>query len=86
MNIIRFRAGDTLHMKKAHPCGSDRLTVLRVGSDVRVKCPGCGRDMTLPRVKLEKSIRRVESAADPTDPISPSEPEVSANPFDKKES
>ena len=34
-------------------------TVLRIGSDVRVRCPGCGRDVTVPRVKLEKNIKSV---------------------------
>ena len=62
MNIIRFEPGDVLHMKKKHPCGCDRLEVLRVGSDIRVRCVGCARDMTLPRVKLERNIRFVQSA------------------------
>ena len=48
-------------MKKKHPCQSDVFTVLRVGSDVRVCCTGCGRDMTLPRVSLEKMIKRVDA-------------------------
>lgn len=61
MNIIRFNVGDTLQMKKPHPCGSNEFRVLRVGSDVRVVCKGCGRDMTLPRVKLEKGIKKVIS-------------------------
>ncbi len=46
-------------MKKAHPCGGFEFTVLRIGSDVRIKCNGCGRDVTVPRVKLEKNIRAV---------------------------
>lgn len=67
MNIVRFGTGDVLHMKKNHPCGADRFLVLRTGSDVRLRCLGCGRDMTLPRVKLEKNIRRVETRSDPSD-------------------
>ncbi len=59
MNIPRFTAGDKLEMKKKHPCGSTLFTVLRSGSDVRIVCDGCGRDMTLPREKLEKSIKKV---------------------------
>lgn len=59
MKIVRFEQGDTLHMKKAHPCGNYDFTVLRVGSEVRIKCTGCGRDLTLGREKLEKSIRAV---------------------------
>ena len=62
MKIIRLEVGDRLTMKKNHPCGGDTLEVLRVGSDIRVKCVYCGRDMTVPRIKLEKSIRRVNGA------------------------
>ncbi|MBR4336032.1 MAG: DUF951 domain-containing protein [Clostridia bacterium] len=61
--IIRFNVGDTLEMKKVHPCGSRLFLVKRTGSDVRVVCQGCGRDMTVPRIKLEKGIRRVVPAA-----------------------
>ena len=55
--ILRLSTGDRLEMKKTHPCGSRTFAVLRVGSDVRVVCEGCGRDMTLDRVKLEKAVR-----------------------------
>lgn len=61
LNIPRFDKGDTLIMKKKHPCGSVEFEVLRTGSDVRIKCKGCGHDMTLPRLKLEKNIKKVES-------------------------
>lgn len=59
MNIPRFGVGDTLELKKNHPCGEKRFTVMRVGSDIRIVCQGCGRDMTLPREKLEKSIKKI---------------------------
>lgn len=59
MNIVKFSVGDTLTLKKNHPCGSANFTVMRVGSDVRILCQGCGRDLTLPRITLEKSIKRV---------------------------
>lgn len=61
MNIIRFNVGDILEMKKEHPCGGNRFEVLRTGSDIRIKCSLCGRDMTVPRVKLEKNIKKVIS-------------------------
>ena len=59
MDIIKFDVGDVLVMKKKHPCGADTLKVLRTGSDIRVKCTRCERDMTLPREKLEKNIKAV---------------------------
>lgn len=69
MEIIRFSVSSILQMKKPHPCGVDTFTVLRVGSDIRIRCTGCGRDLTLPRVKLERAIRAV-LPADPAKPVS----------------
>jgi hypothetical protein len=63
MNIIKFSRDDILTLKKKHPCWSDTFTVLRVGSDIRIVCCGCGRDLTLPRTTLEKSIKRVTPKA-----------------------
>ncbi len=59
MNIIKLEVGNVLEMKKAHPCGGTLFEVLRTGSDIRVRCKTCGRDMILPRIKLEKNIKRV---------------------------
>ena len=61
MRIIPLLVNDILELKKPHPCGTSKMRVARVGSDVRVICLGCGRDMTLPREKLEKAIRRIET-------------------------
>ena len=57
--IIRFSTGDVLELKKPHPCGSKQFRCERGGSDIRIVCIGCGRDMTIPRIKLEKSIKKV---------------------------
>ena len=62
--IIRMKPGDVLELKKKHPCGSTRFRVLRAGSEVRVLCLGCGRDMTVDRLRLEKAVRRVETPPD----------------------
>ncbi len=59
MNITKFSVGNKLQMKKKHPCGSDTFKVLRVGSDIRICCVGCGRDLTMPRDSLEKSVKKV---------------------------
>ncbi len=59
MEILRFSVGDTVEMKKKHPCGSNLFSVLFAGSDVKLRCLGCGREFTVPRVKIEKSIKTV---------------------------
>ena len=60
-DIISFSVGDTLKMKKPHPCGCYAFRVLRVGTDVRIACAQCSREVTLPRIKLEKSTKEVVS-------------------------
>ena len=54
---IRLR--DRVEMKKPHPCGEQRFAVLRVGMDFRMRCLGCGREMMLPRLKVEKNIKAI---------------------------
>ena len=56
---FKFSVGDDLVMKKKHPCGSDTFKVMRLGSDVRVLCCGCGRDLTIARESLEKMIKKI---------------------------
>lgn len=51
--------GDTLVMKKAHPCGEKKWLVLRIGADFRLRCLGCGHEVMTPRFKAEKNIRQV---------------------------
>ena len=64
MNIIKLNPGDILLMKKKHPCSSDHFKVLRTGSDVRIRCEGCARDLTISRESIEKMIRKVTPAID----------------------
>lgn len=54
-----IRVGDIITMKKKHPCGCNRFTVLRIGADFRIKCLECGREVMLERVKVEKNIRKL---------------------------
>ncbi len=63
MPILDIRPGDRLELKKKHPCGSVMFTVVRSGSDVRIICDGCGRDMTLSREKTEKAVKRLVKQA-----------------------
>lgn len=57
-----YHLDDVVQMKKKHPCGSDRWSIMRVGADFRIKCLGCGRVVMLPRMKLEKSVKKIVSS------------------------
>ena len=59
MQTLKLIVGDRIQMKKRHPCSSDIFKIMRVGSDVRIVCDGCGRDLTLPRESIEKMIKKV---------------------------
>ena len=67
MKILSIHVGDILYMKKKHACGNDAFDCLRVGSDLRIRCRTCGRDLTVPRIKLESSIKKIESANEDLD-------------------
>lgn len=54
-----IQIGDVLKLKKQHPCGSKEWEVLRIGADFRIKCKGCGHQIMIPRVTVEKSIRDI---------------------------
>ncbi len=53
--------GNTLIMKKKHPCGSNKWLVLRTGMDIKMQCCGCGREIMCERHKIEKNIKMILS-------------------------
>ena len=59
MEIIKFKLGDLIELKKPHPCGSKNFKIMRVGSQMRIICMGCGRDMNIDRIKLEKATKKI---------------------------
>jgi len=56
---MKLFVGDILMLKKTHPCGGTEWEVLRTGMDFRIKCLKCGHSIMIPRVKLEKDIKKV---------------------------
>lgn len=53
------QVGDRLIMKKNHPCGCSSFCVLRVGMDFKIRCENCGREVMVPRYKVEKNIKKI---------------------------
>ena len=54
-----IHVNDELLMKKPHPCGNSRFLVLRVGMDFKIRCMECGREVMVPRKKVEHNIKQV---------------------------
>ena len=51
MDIVK---GDILVMKKSHPCGSNRMIVLRSGMDFKLRC-----EFMIVRSKAEKNVKTI---------------------------
>ncbi len=58
---VEIKQGSVLTMKKKHPCGGCEWEVLYAGSDLKLKCRGCGHMIMLPRSKALKDIKAVEN-------------------------
>ncbi len=56
--LTELEVGDIVELRKAHPCGSRRWRVVRLGADIRLECLGCARRVMLPRRELARRLRR----------------------------
>jgi hypothetical protein len=61
--IVPLQMGDLLELKKPHACGANRWEVTRLGADIKLKCQQCGREVMLPRDRVERRIKRFLSPA-----------------------
>ena len=55
--ITPVRLGDTVRLKKPHPCGTNEWEVVRVGADIGLKCRGCDRKVMLVRSEFDRRFR-----------------------------
>lgn len=60
MDFIKLELGDTVVLKKPHPCGSSSFVVTRTGVDVKLQCCGCGRVLMEERETVLKKIKSVQ--------------------------
>ncbi len=59
MNNKEYTVGSKLILKKGHPCGENLWEVIKLGDDIRLKCTKCGRIIIIPRIELNKKIKKV---------------------------
>lgn len=58
-----LNVGDTVQMRKPHPCGGDTWRIVRVGADIGIRCLTCNRKVMLPRAECERRIKRMVARA-----------------------
>lgn len=56
---MEYNLNDIVIMKKVHPCGSSEFEIIRLGADIKIKCIKCGRVIMIPRIDLNKKIKKV---------------------------
>jgi hypothetical protein len=66
--IIDFRMGDVVRLRKAHPCGGFEWTVVRLGADIGLVCGSCKHRVLLDRRTLEKRLKAFVSRGPELDP------------------
>jgi hypothetical protein len=55
--VIEIRLGDTVRLRKPHPCGSSDWVVVRLGADIGIRCLGCQHRVLLDRSVFEKRVK-----------------------------
>ena len=59
-----YNVGDRIVLRKKHPCGGFEWEILKLGADIKIKCTTCGRTIFVPRVELNKKIKKVITGGD----------------------
>ena len=54
MAAVDLRIGDRVALRKAHPCGSQKWRVVRLGADIGLVCEGCGHRILMDRLDVER--------------------------------
>jgi hypothetical protein len=62
---MKLVVGDTVRLKKRHPCGGFEWQITRIGADIGLRCLTCGRRVMLARSKVERRIKVIVSRASP---------------------
>lgn len=53
-----YKLDDIITTKKKHVCGSDKWIIIRIGADIKMECTGCGRIVLIPKIELDKKIKK----------------------------
>ena len=55
--VMEINLGDVVRLRKQHPCGGDEWEVVRVGTDIRIRCLKCQHYVLLERGTFERRIK-----------------------------
>ena len=61
---VEIEVGDIVRLRKAHPCGSYEWEVVKVSTDIGLKCLKCQRRVLLQRGVFERRMKESVSKSD----------------------
>ena len=61
--VVPFALGDTLTLRKQHPCAGYQWRVERLGADIGIRCFTCGHYLLLTRRRLEHNLKERQSSS-----------------------
>lgn len=62
--VVEFRLGDIVDLRKAHPCGGRDWLIDRLGADIGMRCRTCGRHVLIERRAIERRLTRFVERGD----------------------
>jgi hypothetical protein len=54
--VVEFRLGDVVCLRRTHPCGGREWLVDRLGADIGLRCRKCARHVMLDRRTVERRL------------------------------
>ena len=57
---IELNIGDSVLLRKPHPCGGAFWTVIRTGADIKLKCERCGHIVMMSREACVRAVKNVD--------------------------
>ena len=67
--FVPVAVGDTVRLRKPHPCGGYEWQVTRIGADIGLRCLTCDHRVLLDRETFERRVVRVNG-----EPLAPAPP------------
>ncbi len=64
MMFTEYELYDVVEMKRPHPCKNrtKKFQIVMVGSDIKIRCLGCGNYILMDRYSFNQKVKRVISS------------------------
>lgn len=61
-DLMKYKIGDLVTLKKGHPCGENKWRIERLGAELKLTCLGCDRQIWMKRIDFDKRVRKIQKS------------------------